>query len=207
MSAAERAVVFVGTSPNSKPYRPLFSGQGLLLISCPAPFLSVRTVTYRPLLSGQVYLLLFPRKTSNSSFSLIRRYFSKMASSSASLGDKITKLLKSRDKLEKQLSDLHVVIHEDLSSSTRRHSRVSRLLRSADDKLQECYDKNDELRKSANKTTNPEATIAELENWEAQLLAKHKTNTDSARQFIATSDPGVSAPSVTGTKSNNWIRS
>ena len=124
-----------------------------------------------------------------------------MASSSASLGDKITKLLKSRDKLEKQLSDLHVVIHEDLSSSTRRHSRVSRLLRSADDKLQECYDKNDELRKSANKTTNPEATIAELENWEAQLLAKHKTNTDSARQFIATSDPEVSAPSVPGTKS------
>lgn len=124
-----------------------------------------------------------------------------MASTSAIVSDKIAKLLKSRDKLEKQLSDLHVVIHEDLSSSTRRHSRVSRLLRSADDKLQECYDKNEELRKSANKTTNPEATIAELENWEAQLLAKHKTNTDSARQFIATSDPEVSAPSVPGTKS------
>ena len=124
-----------------------------------------------------------------------------MASTSAIVSDKIAKLLKSRDKLEKKLSDLHVVIHEDLSSSTRRHSRVSRLLRSADDKLQECYDKNDELRKSAYKTINPEATIAELENWEAQLLAKRKTNTECARQFIATSDPEVSAPSVPGTKS------
>ena len=70
-----------------------------------------------------------------------------MASTSAIVSDKIATLLKSRDKLEKQLSDLHVVIHEDLSSSTRRHSRVSRLLRSADDKLQVCYDKNEELRK------------------------------------------------------------